>query len=284
MAPQYMADKSFGKSLYSSDFNGRRTYKEWSSRAAQEGRKVGRRQKTTQYQKATHFELGSDPYNLESETSHCFTAREKSSDTSLLPAPSSGPGGLDRSRSNVFRAGDYNTSSSLPRDHFLSVQQQDYNPPSRVQAVAGVSTATRKGYSHVFPRKSSGAAIGALRKLLVEKNTQEFQNPSDPTAINVMKAFLKYDKDRSGSITVDELKAVCTELGTPISEEEIATLLKECDQNRDGTIDYVEFTKYLTAHTEAQSTGEEFISTHSGTYSRSNGQMEVRDSGHGCLP
>lgn len=32
---------------------------------------------------------------------------------------------------------------------------------------------------------------------------------------------------RSGSITVDELKAVCTELGTPISEEEIATLLKE---------------------------------------------------------
>lgn len=38
------------------------TYKEWSSRAAQEGRKVGRRQKTTQYQKATHFELGSDPY------------------------------------------------------------------------------------------------------------------------------------------------------------------------------------------------------------------------------
>jgi len=46
------------------------------------------------------------------------------------------------------------------------------------------------------PRKSSGAAIGALRKLLVEKNTQEFQNPSDPTAINVMKAFLKYDKDR----------------------------------------------------------------------------------------
>jgi len=92
--------------------------------------------------------------SLESETSHCFTAREKSSDTSLLPAPPSGPGGLDRSRSNVFRAGDYNTSSSLPRDHFLSVQQQDYNPPSRVQAVAGVSTATRKGYSHVFPRYS----------------------------------------------------------------------------------------------------------------------------------
>lgn len=45
-------------------------------------------------------------------------------------------------------------------------------------------------------RKPCGSAIGALRKLLVEKNTLEFQNPSDPTTINVMRAFLKYDKDR----------------------------------------------------------------------------------------
>ena len=72
-----------------------------------------------------------------------------------------------------------------------------------------------------------------------------------------------------------------------------------CDQNQDGTIDYAEFTKYLTgthtmhayliygwfsmcrtslpAHTEAQSTGGEFVSTHSDTYSRSSSrQAEVR--------
>ena len=36
------------------------SHAEWTSRMIQEGRKVGRRQKTTQYQKATHFELGSD--------------------------------------------------------------------------------------------------------------------------------------------------------------------------------------------------------------------------------
>ena len=75
-----------------------------------------------------------------------------------------------------------------------------------------------------------------------------------------------------------------------------------CDQNHDGTIDYTEFTKYLTgthtymcmhilymadsacvtppplpAHTEAHSTGAEFVSTHSATYSRSSSiQAEVR--------
>ena len=36
------------------------SHAEWTARMVQEGRKVGRRQKTTGYQKATHFELGSD--------------------------------------------------------------------------------------------------------------------------------------------------------------------------------------------------------------------------------
>lgn len=84
--------------------------------------------------------------------SHCFTARDKSSEASLL-APSSGAiGGVDRSQSNVFRAGDYNAPSSSSGDHFLTIQQQDYSTPSKVQATAGVSTVTKKGYSHIFPR------------------------------------------------------------------------------------------------------------------------------------
>lgn len=37
-------------------------YDQWSSRMAKEGKKVGRRHKTTGYQKATHFDFGSDPY------------------------------------------------------------------------------------------------------------------------------------------------------------------------------------------------------------------------------
>ena len=36
------------------------SHAEWIAGMVEEGRKVGRRQKTTGYQKATHFELGSD--------------------------------------------------------------------------------------------------------------------------------------------------------------------------------------------------------------------------------
>jgi len=42
----------------------------------------------------------------------------------------------------------------------------------------------------------SGETISALRKLLIEQNQSEFQNPRDPTSINLTKAFVKFDIDR----------------------------------------------------------------------------------------
>ena len=61
---------------------------------------------------------------------------------------------MDRSKSNVFRTGDYNASSLTPKDHYVSVQKKDFvvNPGSLTPA--GISTATGKGYSHVIPKHS----------------------------------------------------------------------------------------------------------------------------------
>lgn len=42
----------------------------------------------------------------------------------------------------------------------------------------------------------SGQTISALRKLLIQQNQSEFQNPRDPTSINLTKAFVKLDIDR----------------------------------------------------------------------------------------
>jgi len=42
----------------------------------------------------------------------------------------------------------------------------------------------------------SGGTISALRKLLIEQNQSEFQNPRDPTSINLTKAFTKFDTNR----------------------------------------------------------------------------------------
>ena len=42
----------------------------------------------------------------------------------------------------------------------------------------------------------SGETISALRELLIKQNQSEFQNPRDPTSINLTKAFVKFDVDR----------------------------------------------------------------------------------------
>ena len=88
------------------------------------------------------------PNSLVSETSGCYTARQPVDPVASGPTESTVV--TERSRSNVFRPGDYNAPSVTAREQFLSVQQKDFGP--RKLLPAGVSTATRKGYSHVFPR------------------------------------------------------------------------------------------------------------------------------------
>ena len=54
-------------------------------------------------------------------------------------------------------------------------------------------------------------------------------------------AFELFDKDGSGSIDKDELKAVMQSLGQDLSEVELANLYVQMDPSGDGTIDFGEF-------------------------------------------
>ena len=56
---------------------------------------------------------------------------------------------------------------------------------------------------------------------------QQFQNPRDPTSVNVLSAFSKYDTDRSGYITIDSLRQICDDISSPITDTEIELLMKE---------------------------------------------------------
>ena len=59
--------------------------------------------------------------------------------------------------------------------------------------------------------------------------------------------FLRYDKDKNGVITIDELVNVVIErTGIIISERHLERMLKETDTNLDGMIDYEEFCGLMT--------------------------------------
>lgn len=57
--------------------------------------------------------------------------------------------------------------------------------------------------------------------------------------------FDVYDKNKDGHITAGELKEVLGKLGQKPSDEEVAAFIKACDTDKNGTIEFNEFCKYV---------------------------------------
>mmetsp|Transcript_6711 Transcript_6711/g.8334 ORF Transcript_6711/g.8334 Transcript_6711/m.8334 type:complete len:150 (-) Transcript_6711:410-859(-) len=58
-------------------------------------------------------------------------------------------------------------------------------------------------------------------------------------------AFLAFDKDRSGTIDVWELRQVLEAMGQVPTEEELFQMISEVDDNMSGSIDFGEFLKVV---------------------------------------
>ena len=58
-------------------------------------------------------------------------------------------------------------------------------------------------------------------------------------------AFLKLDRDRSGSCSPAELAVVFSDHGVPLSEKELEAIVRHYDANGDGKIDLYELAKML---------------------------------------
>jgi calmodulin len=59
-------------------------------------------------------------------------------------------------------------------------------------------------------------------------------------------AFKLADKDGDGKVTIDELRGAFKATEITISEEELQALFKEVDTNKNGTIEWLEFLKYMS--------------------------------------
>jgi hypothetical protein len=60
----------------------------------------------------------------------------------------------------------------------------------------------------------------------------------------IKNVFVSFDKDSSGFIDPNELKAVSKELGRELDASELETCMKDLDLNKDGKISLDEFTKW----------------------------------------
>jgi hypothetical protein len=62
---------------------------------------------------------------------------------------------------------------------------------------------------------------------------------------NFKRVFEEMDADNSGCLDHEELKNAMKALEMPLNDEEMATLIKRLDSDGDGTIDYMEFIRFV---------------------------------------
>ncbi|KAH9523436.1 EF-hand calcium-binding domain-containing protein 7 [Bulinus truncatus] len=67
---------------------------------------------------------------------------------------------------------------------------------------------------------------------------------------DLMKAFCKIDLNGDGFISLDELLKILTTKGEKMSRAEVKELIDDVDENKDGKLDYKEFSKMVLSTTD----------------------------------
>lgn len=94
--------------------------------------------------------------------------------------------------------------------------------------------------------KNMRALVKSLQRSLQLKFNNTRTLPQD-----LFKAFLRYDKDKSGGIEYSEFEDVCEEIGLGtgvLSDQDRRTLFAQCDKDRSGYVDFGEFLKSLVGN------------------------------------
>ncbi|KAL1258646.1 hypothetical protein QQF64_009223 [Cirrhinus molitorella] len=81
------------------------------------------------------------------------------------------------------------------------------------------------------------ALVSAVHQHLKKSNYQNFSS--------LLEAFKYYDKKGQGKIDKEDLKKVCHQFNMIVSEPVLDDLMDYCDVNKDGLIDFMEFSNFL---------------------------------------
>ncbi|GAB2210464.1 hypothetical protein Droror1_Dr00015730 [Drosera rotundifolia] len=92
--------------------------------------------------------------------------------------------------------------------------------------------------SAVLTRMKQFKAMNKLKKVALKVMAE---NLAEEEIIGLKEMFNNIDTDRSGTITLEELKTGLARLGSKISEGEIKQLMDAADVDKSGMIDYIEF-------------------------------------------
>ncbi|KYN05312.1 Calmodulin [Cyphomyrmex costatus] len=132
------------------------------------------------------------------------------------------------------------------------VAGQKVAPGAKGAAKSSQKPSAQKGQVKVTP-KAASVKTGKNKKkgqrqqydLIVTINLSEYGLTEDQVA-EFKEAFMLFDKDEDGTITMAELGVVMRSLGQRPSETELRDMVNEVDQDGNGTIEFNEFLQMMS--------------------------------------
>ena len=109
-------------------------------------------------------------------------------------------------------------------------------------------------YKHYKLEDGSG---GYKRKKVVKRTIQMIKLLTEEQKEEIDNAFLLFDKDKSGSIDVVELKDAMKALGIYLKKEEVKAKMTKVDKDGSGAIDKEEFMSLMAEQIESRNQTEE---------------------------
>ena len=88
------------------------------------------------------------------------------------------------------------------------------------------------------------------RRKLIKKITKKTKYLTQEQVEEIENAFLLFDKDRSGSIDIFELKDALKALGIFMKRDEMKQVMTKVDKDGSGAIDQEEFTALMAEQIE----------------------------------
>ena len=89
--------------------------------------------------------------------------------------------------------------------------------------------------------EKGGLQFGEFLRLMVRGPPSTYETKEE-----IMKIFKKFDKDKDGFITINDLRNVKKDLGEDLNEESLKLIITKSDSNMDGKISFDDFYNVIT--------------------------------------
>eukprot|EP01088_Endostelium_zonatum_P015907 TRINITY_DN408_c0_g1_i1.p1 TRINITY_DN408_c0_g1~~TRINITY_DN408_c0_g1_i1.p1 ORF type:complete len:147 (+),score=53.71 TRINITY_DN408_c0_g1_i1:42-482(+) len=113
--------------------------------------------------------------------------------------------------------------------------------PLVIRSIGGNPTnAELKEWMNELDIKGNNVDLSTFKKL-VDKAIANWRGEDVITS-----AFKQFDKQSTGSVSVEEMRTILTTMGETLSTEEVEAMIEEADPSKSGRINYNDYAKLLS--------------------------------------